>query len=99
MRPEVFLTILVLGVLSYACRFGGFFLMRYVTVTPRVEAWLRSIPIALTGAVVGPIVVNGNVAEWVGLTTAIVLMRVTGNEFVSAIGAVTGVALTRAFLP
>jgi hypothetical protein len=44
-------------------------------------------------------VVNGNVAEWVGLTTAIVLMRVTGNEFVSAIGAVTGVALTRAFLP
>ncbi len=99
MRADVFVAIAILGVLSYACRFGGFFLMRYVSMTPRVEAWLRAMPIALVGAIVGPVAVNGGAPEWIGLAAAIGLMRVTGNEFVSAIGAVVLVALARAFLP
>lgn len=99
MRADVFLAIALLGVASYACRIGGFFLMRYVTVTPRVEAWLRAMPIALVGAIVGPVAVNGGLAEWVGLAGAVGLMRLTGNEFLSAIGAVALVALTRAMLP
>ena len=52
-RPEVFQAILLLGLASLACRFGGFFLMRYVSITPRVDAWLRAIPIALIGAILG----------------------------------------------
>ncbi len=99
MRADVFVAIAILGVLSYACRFGGFFLMRYVSMTPRVEAWLRAMPIALVGAIVGPVAVNGGAPEWIGLAAAIGLMRVTGNEFLSAIGAVVLVALARAFLP
>ena len=99
MQADVFLAIAILGVLSYACRFGGFFLMRYVSMTPRVEAWLRAMPIALVGAIVGPVAVNGGAPEWIGIAAAIGLMRVTSNEFVSAIGAVVLVALARAFLP
>lgn len=99
MRADVVLAIAILGVVSYACRFGGFFLMRYVAVTPRVEAWLRAMPIALVGAIVGPVAVNGGVPEWIGLAAAVGLMRLTGNEFVSAILAVAAVALARAFLP
>jgi uncharacterized membrane protein len=98
-RPEILYAILVLGVLSYACRVSGFFMMRYVTLTPRVEAWLRSIPIALTGAIVGPIAVNGGPPEWLGLGVAVGLMRLTSNEFLSAVGAVVVVALARAALP
>ena len=65
-RPEVLQTILLLGIATYACRAGGFFLMRYVAITPRVEAWLRSIPIALIGALLGPIAVTGGPPEWLG---------------------------------
>jgi branched-subunit amino acid transport protein len=49
-RADVLLAILLLGIASYTCRAGGFFLMRYVALTPPVEAWLRAIPIALVGA-------------------------------------------------
>jgi uncharacterized membrane protein len=94
-RPDVLQAILLLGIATYACRAGGFFLMRYVAITPRVEAWLRSIPIALIGALLGPIAVNGGPPEWLGLAAAIGLMYVTANEFVSAISACAVVAVAR----
>ena len=98
MRPEILYTLLILGIVSYGCRVSGFFLMQYVSVTPRVQAWLRSIPIALIGAIVAPIAFNGGPPEWLGLAAAIGLMRLSSNEFVSAIGAVAVVALARALL-
>jgi len=98
MRPEVLYTLIILGIVSYACRVSGFFLMQYVSVTPRVQAWLRSIPIALIGAIVAPIAFNGGPPEWLGLVAAIGLMRLTSNEFLSAITAVAVVAVTRALL-
>lgn len=95
-RPDVLAAIFLCGVASYACRFLGFFLMRYVTITPPVAAWLHAIPLALIGAILGPVVVNGGPSEWTGLATAIALMRVTGNEFASALGGVIAVAAVRA---
>jgi uncharacterized membrane protein len=83
---------------SCACRFGGFFLMRYVSITKRVEAWLNAIPVALVGAIIGPVAVNGGPPEWLGLLAAVVLMRATGNEFIGAAGAMAVVAAARTFL-
>ena len=97
-RPEVLQVIFLLGLASCACRFSGYFLMGYVTFTPRVEAWLRAIPIALIGAILGPIAVNGGPPEWLGLATAIGLMRATGNEFAGVIGSIAVVAGVRAMM-
>jgi uncharacterized membrane protein len=97
-RADVILAILVVGLVSYSCRAGGFLLMRYVRVTPRVEAWLQAIPIAIVGAVLGPIAANGGPPEWAGLAVAVVVMRVTKNDFASILAAVTTVALTRQLL-
>ncbi len=94
-RPDVLQAILLLGFASLACRLSGFFLMRYVSITPRVDAWLRAIPISLIGAILGPVAVNGGLPEWLGLVTAIGVMYFTENEFVGAIGACAVVALTR----
>ena len=96
-RPDVFQAILLLGLASLACRASGFFLMRYVSITPRVDAWLRAIPIALIGAMLGPIAVNGGPPEWLGLATAIGLMYFA-NEFVAALGACAAVAIMRAVM-
>jgi uncharacterized membrane protein len=94
-HADTLIAILLMGVISYGCRISGFFLMRYVTVTPRVEAWLSAMPIALIGAIVGPVAVKGGPPEWLGLATAIISMRLTGNDFVSVAAAVAVVALTR----
>jgi uncharacterized membrane protein len=96
MPLETFVIILGLGIVSHACRLGGFFLMRYVTLTPRVEACLGAIPVALIGAILGPIAYTGGPPEWLGLATATVLMRYSGNDFVSVIAAVAVVAGARA---
>ena len=97
-RSDVLLAILLMGLASHLCRTGGFFLMRYVTITPRVEAWLGAIPVALIGAVLGPVAVNGGIPEWAGLAAAVVVMRVSGNDFFSAVAAVIVVAIARAAL-
>jgi uncharacterized membrane protein len=94
-RPDALAAILLMGLASYACRAGGFFLMRYVTVTPRVEAWLKAIPVALIGAILGPIAANGGPPEWLGLATAELAMKFIGNDFVSVIASVAVVAVTR----
>lgn len=98
MQLDAFIAILLMGVASYACRVGGFFLMGYVTVTPRVEAWLKAIPIALVGAIIGPVAAKGGPPEWLGLATAVLLMRLTANDFISAVGAVAVVAASRLYL-
>ncbi len=95
-RPEILAAIAALGILSYSCRAAGFFLMRYVAITPRVEAWLRAMPIALIGAIVGPVAVKGGPPEWLGLAAAVGLMRATVNDFVAVCGAVALVAGARA---
>jgi uncharacterized membrane protein len=95
-RPEILYAIFVLGLVSCACRFGGFFLMRYVSITKRVETWMRAIPIALVGAILGPVAFKGGLPEWLGLATAVGVMRYTGNEFLGAFGAVAVVAAARA---
>lgn len=96
MRADVLAAILLMGLSSYVCRVGGYFLMRYVAMTPRVEAWLRAIPIALIGAILGPVAANGGPPEWLGLAAAIGVMRATGNEFLSAVVAMAAVAAMRA---
>lgn len=97
-RTDVVLAILLVGVVSYSCRAGGFFLMRYVRLTPRVEAWLNAIPIAIVGAVLGPIAANGGPPEWVGLATAAAMMHLTRSDFATVLAAVAAVALVRQVL-
>lgn len=95
LRDEVLLAILLMGLVTYLCRIGGFFLMRYLPITPRVEAALRAMPVALIGAILGPVAVKGGPPEWAGLAAALLLMRVTGNEFVALVGSIGSVALIR----
>jgi uncharacterized membrane protein len=91
-RPDVAVAIAAMCLASHLCRVGGFFLMRYVRITPRVEAWLRAIPVALMGAVLTPVAVRGGPPEWAGLAVALGTMRLTGNDFLSAIAAIGVVA-------
>ncbi|MGD9941588.1 MAG: AzlD family protein [Burkholderiaceae bacterium] len=98
MRAEVVLLTLMLAALCYGCRIGGYVLMRWVPLTPRVQSWLGSMPMALMGAILAPVAVEGGPAEIGGLLAAALMMRVTGNEFVAAMCGVGVVAALRAVL-
>ena len=94
--PDALIAILLMALATFACRAGGYFLMGFVPITPRVEAGLRALPIALMGAILGPVTVRGGPAEWVGLVAAIVAMRLSGNEFIAVLLGVGAVAGMRA---
>lgn len=76
MQIEVFVTILGMAVASYATRAGGLWLMRFVTPSPRVEAWLRHLPGSVLVALIAPAILAAGVIGAVGaLATALVAAR------------------------
>jgi len=81
---------------AFACRAGGFWLMRFVAVTPRVEAALRAAPLAVMVGVVGPAALHGGVPELLGLATVGAVMLWRGNDVVAMLAGVAAVALARA---
>jgi uncharacterized membrane protein len=83
---------------SFACRAGGFWLMRFVSVTPRMQAALRAAPLAVMIGIVVPAALRGGVAEWLGLAVTAVLMRLTRKDLIAALSGIATVAICRVAL-
>ena len=94
-RPEFWLFLAMLTAASLACRFGGFWLMRFVTVTPRVEATLKAMPLAVMAGIVAPALTQGSWPEWAGVGAAILVMRLAANDLAAALVGVVTVAVLR----
>jgi uncharacterized membrane protein len=90
--------LLALALAAYACRAGGFWLMRFVAMTPRLEAALRAAPLAVMVGVVAPAALHGGVAELAGLAVTGLLMAWRGNDVVAMLAGVAAVALARGWL-
>ncbi len=93
---------LLLAVMAGAaifCRFGGYLAMRYLPVTPRLEAALRATPAAVMGAIGAIAVANGGAIEALALAAAVVLTLVIGQDAVGALLAVALAAVARLFWP
>lgn len=96
---EFLLALAAMAAASYACRLGGFVAMRFVTVTPRLEAALRAVPLSvMIGIAAPPLVDGGGPAEWIGLATVVLAMRLTRNDPLAAVLGVAAVAAARAVL-
>lgn len=88
--------IAVMTVAAYLTRIAGFFLMRFVAVTPRVEIWLKALPLAIMGAILGPIVAHGGPAEYAGFAATIAVYYWRRNDIVAAFAGMAVVAAWRA---
>lgn len=93
--PDFLLALLAMGAASYFCRAGGFFLMRFVAITPRLEAALKVLPLGVMIGIVAPAAVHGGIPEILGLIAVVALMKLTGNDFLAAIAGIAIVALAR----
>jgi uncharacterized membrane protein len=86
-RPEVLAAIAVMVAVTVASRLGGYWLMRYVTVTPRVRRMLGALPGSIILAAVAPVVVNGGAVVVLAIAAAVVVAILTRNDFLAvAIG-------------
>lgn len=98
-RPEFWLFLAVVATVAYACRAGGFFLMRYVPRTARLDVALRATPLAVMIGITAPAALRGGIAEWVAMAVAITLARLTGRDITAALIGVAAVAVMRTIVP
>ncbi|MEQ1614370.1 MAG: AzlD domain-containing protein [Hyphomicrobiaceae bacterium] len=92
MRPDVLAAILAMAVAAFLCRAGGYFLMRYVPITPRVEVALRMIPMAIVASMLAVAATRGGPPEWAGIAAAMATMAAVRNDFAAILAGIATVA-------
>jgi uncharacterized membrane protein len=98
LNPTTLTIILVMGLAAAACRLSGYGLMRFVPLTPRVDAGLRALPLAVMVGIIGPPVLRGGLPEVLGLTATILSARLGMNDLIALLAGVGTVALLRAVM-
>lgn len=78
-RADVLLAILGMALVTYACRAGGYALLRSVRPPPFVEAMLRHLPGALFVAYVAPPLLAGGPTFWIGAAAGVAVQVATRN--------------------
>ena len=74
-----FVTIAAMGLATFACRAGGYWLFERVNPSPAVRALLTYVPGCLFVSYVAPAVFDGGPKAWVGAAVALVTMKLTGS--------------------
>jgi uncharacterized membrane protein len=88
------IAILGMGIVTYATRAGGFWLMGYVTLSPRLERFLRQTAGGVLVAIVVAAVVKGDPAMWAGLAAAIgIMIAIRKSMTAISIGMIVAVAI------
>ncbi len=98
MRPDVMIAILAMAAAAFTCRAGGYFLMRFVALTPRIEAGLRMIPMALVASILAVAALKGGPPEWAGIAATLVIMAVTRSDLAAIMAGIVAVAALRSVL-
>jgi uncharacterized membrane protein len=88
--------LLAMAAASFACRVGGFLLMRFVPITARLQAALRAIPFCVMIGIVAPAALRAGPAEWLGLAVIALAMKLGCNDVLAALLGVATIALARA---
>lgn len=96
MRSDVMVAFAVMMVVTVAARLGGFWLMGYVNVTPRVRRMLDALPGSIIVAASLPMVVSGGPVAILAIVAAILVTIIRRNEFLAVITGMIVAALARA---
>jgi uncharacterized membrane protein len=87
--------LVVMAAAAFLCRIAGFTLMRFVPVSPRMEAALRATPLAVMAGITALAVQAGGLAEGLALAVVVGLTLVLRSDVAAALLGVVVVALLR----
>jgi branched chain amino acid efflux pump len=96
LRSDVMIAFAVMTAVTVASRLGGYWLMGYVTVTPRVRRMLDALPGSIIVAAALPVAVNGGAVVMFAIMAALVVTVIRRNDFVAVITGMAVAALARA---
>ena len=87
--------ILVMALVTYLTRVGGFWLMRLVPEGGFVRSWLHHLPGAVVIAILAPMALEGGWAAPVAIAAAVGLGLMRMSSLIATFGAVALVAVLR----
>jgi uncharacterized membrane protein len=97
MKAEGLLAIFGMGLVTYACRFGGFWLMSHSKSIKSLERMLKHTPGSIISAVVAPVaLLNGFDDAIAAVVVALVMVR-SQNLLLSICAGVATVLIVRYF--
>lgn len=94
-HPSALLAIVLMGIVTYATRAGGYWIMGRVTLSPRVAAMLAYLPGAVLTSLVVPAVLGEGIAGVVALAVTAVAMRWRGNLLLAMVAGIVTIQLMR----
>ncbi len=90
--------ILVMMIAAALCRLAGYGFIRFVPLTPRVEAGLKAVPLAVMIGIMGPPVLKGGLPEILGLIATVASVRLGLNDLIALVAGMSTVATLRALM-
>lgn len=94
-HPSALLAIVLMAVVTYAMRAGGYWIMGRVTLSPRIAAMLAYLPGAVLTSLVVPAVLGEGVPGVIALIATAVVMRWRGNLLLAMLAGIGAIWLTR----
>jgi uncharacterized membrane protein len=96
LRSDVMVAFVVMTAVTVLSRIGGYWLMGYVNVTPRVRRMLDALPGSIIIAAALPVAVNGGPVVMFAIVAAMVVTIIRRNDFIAVITGMAVAALARA---
>jgi uncharacterized membrane protein len=81
---------------TVSLRLGGYFMMGYVSVTPRVRRMLDALPGSVISAAVLPVALQGGPVAVTAVLLAMAAMYVTRNDIIAVVVGIGAAAALRA---
>jgi uncharacterized membrane protein len=75
--------VLVMVVVTFATRIAGVWVMSHFAITPRIEAFLKSMGTSVPIAIVVPSTVAGTPRLWLAVAAAAIVMAATRNSLIA----------------
>lgn len=96
LRSDVMMAFAVMTAVTVLSRIGGYWLMGYVNVTPRVRRMLDALPGSIIIAAALPVAVNGGPVVMFAIVAAMIVTIIRRNDFIAVITGMAVAALARA---
>jgi len=94
-HASALLAIVLMALVTYACRAGGYWLMGRVTMSPRIEIGLTYLPGAVLVSLVAPAMAEEGIPGVCAVAVTALAMRMTNNLLVAMVAGIGTVWLVR----
>jgi uncharacterized membrane protein len=96
LRPDVMVAFVVMMIVTVAARAGGFWLMGYIAITPRVRRMLEALPGSIIVAASLPVAVSGGPVVMFAIVAAMIVTIIRRNDFIAVFTGMLVAVLARA---